>query len=308
MAAVIIRLNTMYEGKTLLEYSRDIFGRAAPYLLGIFYLVYFMIFSTYLCYSFDNDIISNFLPKTPIWALLAAGLPIYGFIAYKGIRVLGRLSELFGILFTAIIMVIFISMFIEGKMTYILPLFNPSDIGKYFISLKDTVEPFIGIEIFLFVPFAKGKKTALTAFLTYIAIGLIYIFDVYGCYAMIGLDEIKLHKYPLIDAVRLVQYPRIEFLQRVDVAYQTIGFMRVFIAKSVLYFVIVEIISKIIPKTKRKVIVLAVGIIIFLISIMSFNIPNIQALYIAALSYSGVFSVFVIPLIVFAAAKVRKNA
>jgi len=111
-----------------------------------------------------------------------------------------------------------------------------------------------------------------------------------------------------VDAIRLVEYPKIEFLQRLDIVYDTIGFMRVFVGKSVLYLVIVELLCKMLRKTKRIVIVIVVGIAVTVASLATINIPNILQTLIFILSIGGIAAAFVIPLILLVIAKVKKNA
>ncbi len=309
MAGLIVKLNQMNEGKMLYEYSQKLTGKFIAVIIGLFYLVYFFVFSLYLCNTFDLLIKSSFLIKTPVWAMLLAGMPIYGFIAYKGIRNIGRLAEIFGILFLLVTVILFVSMLLQGTFSFILPLYNPAETGKYLLSLKDTIEPFLGIELLLVIPFTnKNKKAAKTAVFTILGIGLFYILDVYGCFAMIGKDEIVYHRFPLVDAIRLVEYPNIEFLQRIDVIYETIGFMRVFVGKSVIYLVIVELLCKMLPKAERIVLVIVVGVAVTLASLTTIGIPDILALLASILSIGGIAAAFVIPLILLVIAKVKKNA
>jgi spore germination protein (amino acid permease) len=299
----------MNEGKMLYEYSQKLTGKFIAVIIGLFYLVYFFTFSLYYCNTFDLLIKSSFLLKTPVWAMLIAGMPIYGVIAYKGIRNIGRLAEIIGILFLLVALVLFVSMLIQGTFSFVLPLYYPPDTGKYLLSLKDAIEPFLGIEVLLVIPFfKKNKKTAKTAVFAIIGIGLFYILDVYGCYAMIGMDEIVYHRFPLVDAIRLVEYPDIEFLQRLDVLYETIGFMRVFVGKSMLYLVIVELLCKMMPKAKRVFIVIMVGLAITVASLSTNNITNILKTLASILIIGGIAAAFVIPLMLLMIAKVKMNA
>ena len=309
MAGLIVKLNQMNEGKMLYEYSRELTGKYIAFLIGLFYLLYFFVFSVYYCNTFDLLIKSSFLMKTPVWALLLAGIPVYGVIAYKGIRNIGRLAEIVGIIFLIVTIILFVSMLVQGTFSFILPLYDPADTDKYLLSLKNAVEPFLGIEVLLIIPFIKKqKKTAKTAVLTVVGIGLFYILDVYGCYAMIGMDEIVYHRFPLVDSIRLVEYQKIEFLQRLDIVYDTIGFMRVFVGKSMLYLVIVELLCKMLPKAKRLVIVVIVGVAVMLGSAVTIGMPDILQTQASILSIGGIAAAFAIPLTLLVIAKVKKNA
>ena len=155
LAAMMVHLNKMFDGKTLLEYSRELTGGFAGTVIGLFYLVYFFVFSVFYCNSFTSLVQADFLLKTPAWGLLVAGMPVYGLIAYKGIRNAARLAEIVGVLFFLVSVILLVSMMIEGTFSYVLPLFNISEIGKYIRALKEAAEPFLGIELLLLIPFMK---------------------------------------------------------------------------------------------------------------------------------------------------------
>ena len=140
-----------------------------------------------------------------------------------------------------------------------------------------------------------------------IAIGLFYILDVFGCYAEIGLNEIVYHTYPLIDAIRLVEYKAIEFFQRVDILYMTFGFVRTFIGKAVVYVAIVEYLCKILPKANRMVIVVSTGVVIYFASILTLGIKDISDILRVVLGYTGVMASFLIPVTLTIIAKVKKH-
>ncbi len=308
MATVIIRLGRMYEGKTLFEYSRNIAGNAMPYVLGVFLVLYFIVFDALLCTSLSRMIQANFLFKTPQWALIIVLLPILGIIAHKGLQVAARLAEIFCIWFLVIVLIIDITMLFEGRLNYLLPLFNISDSGKYLFSIKDAYPGFLGISVFYLIPMTKqNRKAPRTVFLGIMGVFVYYVLSVYGPYAMIGVDEIVYHDYALIDAIRLVEYPGIEFLQRVDVLFLTFGLIRTIIGKAFFYTVIVELLCKMIPKAKRIVIVVIVGVAFALVTIPLTGVTKVTELLCRILSIGGLFAAGVMPLTLFLIAKVKKH-
>lgn len=308
-AAVIVRLGVMHEGKTVIEYSRDIAGRFMPYLLGLFYFCYFFIFFQYVCFFFDDLITTNFLIRTPVWALLFAGMPIYGYIAYKGWATAARLSEVVGVIFLIVAIIIFITMLVEGRVNFILPLYNHKRLGTYIVSVKDAVEQYAGVEILLFIPLTRrNKKPSVLAFLTMLGLGLFFVLDIYGCYAVLGADEIIYHKFPLVDALRIVEYPSLEILQRIDVAYETIGYMRVFLAKGIVYLVLVEIFCKLFPRARRLTVVIIIGIVMTATVLAIKSITGIHRILVVCLSIGSVAAAFVIPCLLLMKARRAQNA
>ena len=308
MAVIIVKLNRMYEGKMLVEYSRDIAGGFVSYALGIFYALYFLLFELTLLNTSSKVAQVNFMFKSPQWALIFILIPVFGYIAYKGRTTAARLAEIFCIWFLIIAGATYITMLIQGDFRYLLPLFNASKTGQYIAAAKEAFPSFLGMEVLTILPMTKKNvKAPKTVFFVMMGVAVFYILDVYGCYVMLGLNEIAFHTYPLIDAVRLVQYPAIEFLQRVDVSYMTFGFIRIFIAEGIVYMALVEILCKMLPKVKRLVVVLGSGAVFAVLSVVCLGIQEIPEILKGALSYAGIAAAFVIPLVLYVIAKVKKR-
>jgi spore germination protein (amino acid permease) len=308
-AAVIVILGKMYEGKTLFDYSGEILGRRAPYVLGVIYLLHFTVLSTFYCSGFLEVLHSGILIRTPEWIILIFGMPVYGLLAYKGVTNIGRVSEIVVVIFFSTSIILTVTMFLEGRLNNILPLFVPSQTGKYIVSLKDAVEPFAGLEILTIIPFtAKNKKAARAGFFTIIGLGLFYLLDVYGCYAVMGMEEVKFHNFPFIDAIRLVEYKKIEFLQRVDIIYDTIGFMRIVVGKGIVYMLIVEYLCRLFPKAKRIAVVVATGAFLYVLSMITIGFPERYNALVPFLTVSTAVAAILIPLLLLIIAKVKRNA
>jgi spore germination protein len=308
-AMLIIYLNKTYEGDTLFEYSGKIIGRFGAYLLAIIYTIFYVLVSSYYCITFFEMVKANFLPKTPEWLLILFSMPFLGFLAYKGFTNNARLAELVGIVFLAVSLVLFATMFFEGRITNILPLYIKSETGRYFLAMKDTINQYAGITLLTLIPISKSNKNvSKTVFWTFVGLAVFYILDVYGCYAMIGIDEIQHYNYPLVDAIRLVQYKRIEFFQRVDIAYMTIGFMRVFVAEGIVYMLAVEYVCRMLPKVKRLTIVVAAGLVFYAFDLAAIGIPKAARFLDVARTLYSIFVTFIIPGGLLMVLKVKKNA
>jgi len=125
---------------------------------------------------------------------------------------------------------------------------------------------------------------------------------------MVGLDEIKYYEYPLFSAIRQIELEKIEFLKRLDVLYLTAGLMSVFAVVAVLYLAAVEYTVKLLPRVKRLVIVIGVGIAIFVGSIIGPGIDNFNEIITQYTSYTGLIAAGFIPIGLWVIAKVKKRA
>jgi spore germination protein len=307
-AVLIVHLNKIYEGDTLFEYSGKIIGKFGACLLGIIYVLFYALVFSYYCIGFFQMVKANFLPKTPELILLLISMPFLGYIAYKGYRNAGRLAELVGLAFLVVSVILFVTMFIQGKLSNIMPLYIRYETGRYFTAITNTVNQYAGITLLTLIPISKSNKAVSKAvFWTFIGLAVFYTLDVYGCYAMIGADEVMHYNYPLIDAIRLIEYKKIEFFQRVDIAYMTIGFIRVFVAKGIVYLLAVEYLSRILPKAKRLALVIAAGIVLFISDAVALDIPNVTKYLDLIKTFYSVLVTFVIPGSLLIITKAKKN-
>ena len=180
---VIVSLNNMFKGKTLIEYAPALITKPGMYIVAFFYLFYFLFILVYLVNQFAELLKIDFFLNTPLWVFPAAAIPVCCYIAYKGITNVARLAEIFGVVYFITGNLVHIVMTLEGKVNRLLPLFNAEEIGNYLSGLQYSILPFLGVEILLMIPLTakNGKKAKKTIFWTVIVIGLFYVFIVESC-------------------------------------------------------------------------------------------------------------------------------
>jgi spore germination protein len=303
---VIVRLNNMFQGKVLFDYSQEIVGKVLAYILGVYFIIYFLLIGVYLNVQISNLLKAQFYPETPQWATLLLGIPVFGYIANKGITNVARLFEIYGIIFIVAALTVHIIMFTQGMNYSILPLFNKADTGKYFAAIKDTIFPFLGIEILTIIPFTQknGKKATKTAFFSVLAIGLFYVLVVESCIKIIGFHNIANYQYPLIEAIRLVDAP---FFERFDILYLTIGFLGMIAGITIIYLAIVEYACRMFARVKRGIIVSIVGAVLTVLSLFSLSTKE-PDIFLVFLTLLGLVAAIVIPTVLFVIARVKKRA
>lgn len=310
LAVIIVSLNNMFQGKVLFDYSQQLVGKAGSYIIAIFYILYFVGISVDLSSSLTNILKTNFLLKTPQWATLFASLFICGYAAYKGITNVARIFEIYGFIFLLAVGAVHILMLFQGNPENILPLYVPSETGKYFAAIKDAIFPFLGIEVLTVIPFTvkNGKKSAKIAFLTLIGIGLLYVLVTESSIMMVGKNEIVHYQDAMITAIRQVELPFIEFLKRVDVIYLVVGLMGIHAGITIVYTSIVEYVCRIFSKVSRVIIVVCVGIAIFVLGTIASGINNFGKVFSELVIYFGLAAAAFIPILLFVIAKVKKHA
>ena len=309
LVTFLAKLNRAFPGMALYDYSRELVGKTGCCIIAVFYVLYFLKASVYMSSHMAEMLRANFLFETPYWAFLLAGIPVFGYLAYQGPVITARIFELYGVVGLAVLIITHTNMMIQGDVNNILPFIVPSEIGRSLGAVKEAVIAFLGIEVLTVMPFSKKNKRApWIAFLVLLAIGVIYVVVVESSIMMVGLDEIKYYEYPLFSAIRQIELEKIEFLKRLDVLYLTAGLMSVFAVVAVLYLAAVEYTVKLLPRVKRLVIVIGVGIAIFVGSIIGPGIDNFNEIITQYTSYTGLIAAGFIPIGLWVIAKVKKRA
>jgi spore germination protein len=125
---------------------------------------------------------------------------------------------------------------------------------------------------------------------------------------MIGMNEIVNQNNALISAIRQIQLPFLNFFERVDIAYLTVGFMGLFAGKTIMLLSVVEFACKLLPRVKRIYIVVAACAAVFVSDIIILNTKNFGEDFEVFAIYTGTVAVIGIPAILFILAKVKKHA
>jgi spore germination protein len=310
LAVVIVSLNNMFQGKVLFDYCQKLIGKVGSYIIAVFYILYFLAITTDLSSSLSNMLKSNILLKTPQWATLFASLFICGYAAYKGITNIARIFEIYGFIFLFAVVTVHITMLFQGNPENILPLYVPSETGKYFAAMKDAIFPFLGIEVLTVIPFTvkNGKKASKIAFLTLIGVGLIYVLATESSIMMIGRNEIVHYQDAMIAAIRQVELPKIEFLKRVDVLHFVVDLMAIHAGIMIAYTSAVEYVCRVFSKVSRVIAVICVGSAIFILGLVALGINNFDKAFGEIIIYFGLVAAAFIPILLFVIAKVKKHA
>lgn len=304
VAFMICRLNTINQGKVLFDYGKDIVGKLFNYIICIYYLIYFLIIGTYLKSKLVGLMTSNFLPLTPPFAILLIGIPIFSYIAYKGITNIARITEIIGIFFIIITVVLCIFMISQGQLNNIRPFLNPLDIQSIAPSMKNLLVAYGGIELLFIIPFtAINKKACRKVFKTLIFIGLFYVLIVESTIMIIGINNTMMLHDSFIEAIKIVRLPIIE---RTDVFYLTFGLTSLFSGLFIVNLAIVEYACKFFKRVKREIIVTIIGTMLFVLVLVVLNIPNFEEIAANTLPIIVGVGALLIPIILYVVAMIKR--
>lgn len=307
--AVIVSLNNMFKGQMLFEYAPSLVTKPVTYVLSIYYVLYNVFILVLLVVDSFRLLQADFFPKTPLWAFPLLGLPVFCYIAHKGVTNVARLAEIIGVVFLITGIFVHILMATEGKINRIMPFFNPQEIGRYIEGFKSSIFPFLGIDVLLVFPLAQknAKKSVKTAFLTLMFIALLYILIVETSIMKLGINDIVHFEDALIVAIRDTAPPFMEIIARLDILYLTAGFAGLFVGISIIMTTITEYLHRMLPKLSRLTVVIALGGFTYALSLLVGGIKGYEEFSTTLGTILGLFSAFVIPFVLFIIAKAKKK-
>lgn len=305
VAVIITKLNNMFQGKVLFDYSKEIIGKFFTYLVALFYFFVALMIAVYLKVKLVNLLTANFLSETPPIVLLLAGILLFGYVAYKGITNIARMYEIIGVLYLITTIVICTFMLFQGMGVNILPLFRKSDMVEFFPTVKNLVIPFTGMGFLLVIPFtAKNKKAPKVAFLTVMVIGVFYVMIVECTMMTLGLINTASFNDAFIEAIKMVKFPVIE---RTDILYLTVGLTGLFAGTITIYTSAVEFACRIFPKLKRHVVVIGIAVILIPSCLIALKQKNFSELYTNNAPYVLIATSFLIPFMLLIIAKMKQR-
>ena len=308
-AIVIVYLNNMFKQQMLFSYSKYLVGTPLAYILSFYYVIYFLMIAVFLVFNMATLLKSNFFFSTPVIPMIAISIPVFSYIAYKGINTIARMFEFLGLVFLITAISVHILMLTQGKLEYIRPVFNPAETGRYFGAIKEAIFSFLGIEVLLIIPMGKhnSKKSVKTAFFSLLVVGGFYVLIVESCIMKLGINNIVNYKASLIEAIRDTPMPFLNFLERTDILFLTVGFMGLYMGISMVFTVITEYLCRMFSKAKRAVIVIVLGAVVLILAVIAGMVSNFTKVVLELGIYMGVIACGAIPIVLLIIAKVKKH-
>lgn len=309
-ASIIAYLGCMFKEMTLFEYSRLLTGKFTAYIFAVIYAVYFFGVLSMIARSAAEIIKADFLHKTPIWAISFIMLITSYYAASKGITNLGRIFSFYGIFIILMAFAIHTILFFVGDLNNIRPFFDPSEAGKYINGTLTTILAFLGYEVITVIPFSKnnGKKAVYYTAGAILAAGLLYVYVVESCYAVVGVDDIVNYRDALIVAIRRVDVEFLQFLKRLDIVFILAWLAAIFCTINILIYTLNEYVCKILPQKSKPVTLPIVTLFVYIAGLIPGEFKTASEILTVFTGYMGLITAFFIPLLLLIIAKVKRYA
>ncbi len=258
--------NYMYKKfpkENILILSKKYFGKIVGNILNFIFVLFFLLILTEAASGIVNLIkiyTVFFLDKNKI--LITIFLPV-AFIAYKGIKSLGKVNEVIFYL-TFLAFIIPIGALEEGMFINIMPVFS-SGVVNIIKATKETALAYSGMEIlFLIYPFLQDNKNFKKCILKSILItGIIYTWFVFITIYYLGIDIIPKFIWPLVTVTEAIIIPVINNFRYIFIVLWTLIMIKIL---SNYYYSFTFGLSEIIKKVSRKQFIFLMYPLIFYLS------------------------------------------
>lgn len=304
---MITYLQYIFEGKTLYEYGQQLVGKTTTYIFLIVYIIYFFLNFTMITRIYAETLKMIILNKTPVIAICALFYMVVFYALAKGINVVARVCELYGILNIIGFMFINTLLLTKGSLVHVRPLFVVQDLGIYFSAIFKIVLAFLGMEILFVLPLSKQHNKKVLKYTAFIVgfIGFLYIYIVESAIAVVGVDSVVHYEIALLDIIRGTDIYYLEFFRRLDGIYIIYWSMNIVCAMCLWGYGAITFTSKIVKKIKYKYIVTSIVIISFITAQIPKTKDQIE-LIIKYNSYFGAIATIIIPITLLIITKVKK--
>lgn len=294
----LIYLSNKFNKLNLLESANKIMGRFLGGIIGVFYFLTFLFFSTVFVSTLVEILDASLFPATPTWFTASIIILTCAYISSRGLRNIARLGE---IIVPIVIITIF---FIVGlgyknyKIFELLPVFMDSTFAEINLGAMETSLKFFDILILVMItPNLENKKDLNRIFVKSIIYSiLIFILFLIPTQLTLGIEFAKHVNFPFLTFTRMIQIGEI---QGFDLLYITSWIMgNTLKITGYLYFTTIALGE--LTNRKNQIFIIPVSIIIFILVIFIKDRRSVLAVpnpFNTILSIVSIIAIIVIPLI-----------
>lgn len=303
---IIVKLNSIFPGKTFAEYSQIIIGTTLGKAVTLLFAVYLILVIAYVTRSFTEVVKMFLLFRTPTEIIMLSLILVCTYIVRGGVECICRINELlFPILFIPFFVILMFG-FPLMNFSNLRPVLQTPPI-EILTSVPVVIFNFEGIEVILFyIGFMKDpKKANKPAIIAVIFITLFIAMITVFCIAAFGKNVTSLFIWPLVSYIRAISLPGL-FIERLDGVILSLWMLTVFTTIVSLYYVVSYSISKVVATKEQKQYVLPLAIVIYYIALQPGSLAELYEWRIAIFPYAITSFLYALPIILLLIAKLRK--
>jgi spore germination protein len=304
---MFVYVGTTFPNKTIDEYMPLLTGKIITYVILIPFAIYTLLVCALITRLTCETIKITMLINTPIWALSLPLLIISFYSMTKSLQTLARIAEIFGMIVIVFGILIFITIFTQGEIINIKPLFEFSEID-FFGTLLVIGFSLTGLEILPVIPMTSNKKEiSKNVIFIQLIIGFMYILIVECCISVMGVDSIIHYDETLFATIRRIEIIDLQFLKRLDGVFLIVWLLSLYCTVLFEGYITVYLFNKLFKFKNKKIMVLIVLIFSIFICLAPSSLLKAKSI-LDSIGYIGIGINLGLPLLVFSLTLLRKKS
>ncbi|MDS1030285.1 endospore germination permease [Bacillota bacterium LX-D] len=229
-------LGKTFPSENILEYSSRLLGKKLGFVVGIVFLVFFLLSTAMAVRQFGDVLKIYFLEKTPLEVINLTMLFTSAYLVGHGVNSMFRVMQTFFPLLIIPIVLLLLMALPMANFKEVLPLFEQGAVPIF----KGSI---VGYGIFggysiigFFIPYlSKAEKAVIPCLGAQALVIIIYLAMFLIALAVFGPIELSNSLFPIVDLVRLIEVPG-TFIERFDIIILSIWILAVFTTVVAVYF------------------------------------------------------------------------
>ena len=193
-------------GKNLIEILRYNFGKVLGSIISIVYILYFIHLAALVLRNFGEFILTVSYPDTPMLFVISGLMLVVCYAVKKNIEIIGRISEIFNLLFVCVLLFVFFALFSMYKFENFKPFFVQGILPIIKGALGTLTFPFGETVAFLMVfPYVKKQENLKKSSLLGVAmVGFLLFTAIIRNQMVLGTAMLSRDVFPSHIAFRLI--------------------------------------------------------------------------------------------------------
>lgn len=222
LALVYAYMGVRFPGENCVQYSMTIFGKRWGKLIGLGFILFFLIVSAYLMRGLTMYIRNVFLPNTPMEITLLCAYLTIAYIVRKGIEVIARMCEILGPVYLISFIVLFLLSIPSVQWIRLKPLLDQG--VAPFISTTPLILTHFGICIAMgwYIALCNHPENGFLAKFSAVSmgalsVGFLMVLSI-GCF---GVEQVRNMVNPGLELTRLIHIS--DYFERMEIIWMAIA-------------------------------------------------------------------------------------
>lgn len=307
LAAVIIQIFKINPDKDFFQIGKETLGVIVFTICKLIFVVYFIVFASYIVRNLAELIKAFLLPTTPLEIVMLVFIIATSYISCYEIDVIVRSAYFIYPITLAFIIIIVLIAVSKADFSNVLPVFQ-TELSTLPNGIKGAFFSFTGFELIIFaIPYVKEKEKILKS--CFIGIGivtLVYLAMFFMVVVQFSSKQIQRLNFPVIQIAKQIDLPGY-FLENLDGLIMALWVIVVFATMAPVYFGAGKIFSNIFKTKSHKYFIWVLIPIIYQVALMPDNFLEIQTKLAKILDILAFISIVIIPVLILSVGYIRKK-